>query len=423
MGDTCISSLKNPRQSKFGLATVVLMLLLVQASQQVSAFNFTASQVTPTGTNSSTNYTTLYQISTNLISWDNGATFKPIYVAQLSGTILNIYNENNNGFVSQSLTGSSIHHVLDPDLKLVLLDRQGGDTGPALYTLTYDPATGTGSVTKKLTYSVTGFNQFIGGPTRNPNTTYYYGLYNTGSQTVMAQMDGSSSLNTFVKTQTYTNTSQENYYLILTTSSAQPCNLLLGWVAIFGQSTTTIKATYYIKPDFSISGSTISVTAPGSSQLKIPSSNWALLDNFDETRLFYIDVYSKNVFLYSDVFNTTVTTLTKAFTTTTPLSAGFNEVYSPVNLGAHNMVAVIIESATIAWKAMIYSKADMSTIATGLSIQSDLHSPPASVGMVFLGFYQNGGDAVLPIGAIASTPAGMQHIIGNITFKMCTGGT
>ena len=412
------------QQRKFILAALVTILLLAGFSQQAITWTFKASQVVPPDANSSYLFVSDNQITTNLISWDSGATLNPIYAVQQAGRSISIYNEANKKFATQSLLGNSAYHMLDPTLQQVLLDMQTGDHGPSIYSLTYNPATATGALNKKVAYLASSFSKFIGFPVWLPTTSYYYGFYNTGTQNLIVRIDGSVSTPLLSQSHNYARTTGEDNFLIITTSPAQLCNLLLGWVATTNLATNNVKATYYTKPDIDGAIAYAQFSVPGQlSILKAPSMNFAILDNLDETKLFYSDRYSNNLLLFSDVFSATVTTLPNTFSTTVPLSTGSSDILTVANMGPFKMVVGIAQSQTVAWQASVYSKDNLSLMAGGLSIQADANSPQPTNGMVYRAFIQSGGDATLPLGTMASSRQNqVVHLIGNITFKMCTDG-
>ena len=411
---------------QLGIPFVVLKLLLVASSRQLT-WNFTASNVNPPNTNGAASVASWsIQETTNLISWDNGVTKNPIYSVFKSGAYIALWDQNNQMIANESFqTGNG--HLVDGPAKRLFADYVGSDNGPAIYDLSYSATGPTVTVTKSLAYQGGANTYFANFPVQSfDGNSYYYIVFKVIGASFMgvSKLDSGSSSTNYVKTYSYNPGSDETIFQLIATSSQMSAILFITYTYV-STNPNELKAIYLSKVTFTSVGSKVTLTtAQGNSST--PSSTLATLDNLDETKLYFVNQYDQLIYQYSRMFDTSATTLTKSMASSTSiaLSASYQFV-GTVNLGPFAFLAGINENNFNGYSASIYSKADLSLLAWLLKLQTNGGSPKMSLGMVLNGFYQNGGLAVLPFGtfAICNSAVGAQHIITNITFNLCLNST
>ena len=363
-------------------------------------------------------------ISTNLISWDNGATTGPVYSAERNSVFFVLWNHKNERIANISSTGFISGHLVDPKGLKVVLDKQSGDSGPSLWTMTYAPTSGAPTavtLTKSSVYSLATFQTFKGLPMQSLENNAYYYLAKTGggADQSVYQVDNSGGVSL---SYTYSVDPSETKFLLIPTSSAQSCFLYLAYSYV-GTTSNTLSATYLYKANLTnINTQKTTLSTPGGANIA-PSTNFAILDNVEEKLLYFIDQYSNNIVTYFGLFGLNTIALGKGLTSTTPIAPLVSGQYlSAINMGSLVLLVGISQDSTYGWTASIYSKSGLNQLKGGLVLQNDKKSPYPATGMVYNAFQQTGANIFVPFGTLASntgTETAYQNTLTNISFIMC----
>ena len=335
-GDASRSKEKKLQMKKSLLASALLKLLVVRLSRQV-ALDFTASQLTPLNTAASSGGAS-FLVTTNLISWDNGVTYSPIYGNQKISGYLSLWDQKNNLLMNVSVNGA-FGHLLDPEAKKVFIDKASGGNGPILYDLT---GTTSLSLTKIVEYPEFGYGNFKCLPVQSldHNTYYFFSYYSTLGPGVqyIAMIDSSTTSQSFLKIYSWNADSGESKFIFLPTTKAKCCNLFISFVSI-SLISNRLDARFFSKPNLDLfKPTTTTMTTPGG-LIVAPTTNFATLDNLDETKLYFLDHYSNNIILFPGMFDSSTDTLTQSMVSTSPIAPLTNNQF----LAAINIIWALLQ--------------------------------------------------------------------------------
>ena len=423
-----ISPVRKVTETKFGLVFTLTKLLLVGMSHQQLVWNFTAPNFSPVDTNPQ-NAGSGFQTTTNLISWDNGVTYSPLFTILQQGSAIAFWNQDNKFLGSQAISGGGTGHMVDPKGHKMLIDIIGSDTGPSIHTLTYISATTRVALAKTVVYNFGSYQYFVCPPFQSIDNSnlYYFAYYSSFSLMPnfnIVCVDSNGSGTSYYRSTIYSADASEKKFLFLPTTGGQTSVLLLSF-AYAGTSQNNFDASYLSKPDLTLLvNAKTKLNSPGGA-LVLPSQNFAMLDNLNETNCYVIDHYSNNIMLFPGMFSASGATLTQGMKTTVPFAVIRNQQYLAVlNMDTFAMLVGVAIDATVGYSASIYSKADLSLLIGRLLLQNDANSPSPSYGMSFNNaLVPNGPNVVMYFATPASkNGAPFQYAIANITFKMCSSG-